>query len=213
MKKRPEPQHPGDMLKQARIRAGYEPRVVIAKLAITNDMFEALEAWEIDALPDDAHLIPILKRHTAIVSVDYDAMTKRFPRALKRSDKPSEAIEQHATDQPMFVFSSILKVAISIGVIVIVIGYLLWQGSNLSNRPRLDIFSPTETVVTTEFIELKGISSQGSQVFVNGTSVLVDENGEFTSEVVLQSGPNTISVRAVNNVGAEREEVITLIRQ
>lgn len=213
MKKRPKPKHPGDILKTARIREGYNENVVIARLGVTSDVFEALEAWEIDELPDNAHLIPILKRHAEVVGVEYSDMVKAFPHALERSAQAQSVYVTSVAPREPIVFGTLLKLAAGIGVVTVIAGYVLLQTSNLGSRPKLEISSDVVSIVQIDTLEVAGETSQGSQIFINGTPVLVDENGGFKTDVVLQEGVNEISITAVNNVGAERNETLVVIRE
>ena len=70
---------------------------------------------------------------------------------------------------------------------------------------------PDETVVDTSPIPVSGITSYKAEVSVNGELLDIDEEGDFTTLVELEEGPNVIEVIATDYEGNEKVCILTVI--
>ncbi len=68
-----------------------------------------------------------------------------------------------------------------------------------------------ESIVTTSIISVSGTTNQDAVVSVNGETVEVDEQGNFTTTVALEEGPNIIEVIASDFEGNEEGTVLAVI--
>lgn len=73
--------------------------------------------------------------------------------------------------------------------------------------PKLEVSEPAEGAVITQrkqsVISVKGKTDQGNKVYLNGQFLFVAGDGSFSGSVQLQTGDNTIAVKAVNTAGNE----------
>ena len=92
-------------------------------------------------------------------------------------------------------------------VLAVVLGYAAWQAWQLAAAPRLDLYYPSDNMVTIESsVVVSGKSSPESSVLINGSNVSLAEDGSFQSEIYLQPGNNYLQVRALNAFGHEALE-------
>ena len=77
----------------------------------------------------------------------------------------------------------------------------------------LELQSPPEeeVVVMQPTVEVRGKTVLDAVVTINGEVVPVDASGEFSANVELESGPNTITVVANDFQGNEQARVLTVI--
>ena len=68
-----------------------------------------------------------------------------------------------------------------------------------------------ESIVTTSVIPVSGTTSPDAVVSVNGEVVEIDEQGNFTTVVTLEEGPNTIEVIASDFEGNKESTVLAII--
>ncbi len=102
---------------------------------------------------------------------------------------------------PIVTSSLTVQVAIS-SAIVLALVYMLWQLSILFSSPPLEISHPVNNqVLASDYVEVVGSTSSSSQVLIEGQEVLVDSEGNFTYNLVLPVGINTISVVAQSRLG------------
>ncbi len=214
MAQRHTPKHPGDILKRARLQAGMSEKILTKRIGISKEDLEAIENWQLDKLPDNAHFLPILKRVAKTLGVSFDKLADEFPRAMKRKGAVESTVQSSDPEKQNIVLTSLLKYGVAFIFVLALVGYIIWQSSSLGAKPPLIIFQPeTNTVTSQESVQITGETGENIQVFINGTSAVVSEDGDFDSVAVLQIGTNTIEVRAVNNVGAENVQVLTLVRR
>lgn len=216
MKQRKQAKHPGDTLRQARLQGGLPEAVIARKLGIDLQTLEQLEAWQLDELPPNPYLLPLTRRYCQLVALDFTDLAQTFPEALpaNRGSELSSAQTQPVRLRRQFVLASSVRVAVLVGLVLIIFGYVLWQGSALGSRPQLDIVSPHSGItISDDTVLIEGQTSQEAQVYINGTSVLVAPNGKFEYSAVLKKGVNELRIEAVNNIGGERVEVLTLINE
>lgn len=100
-------------------------------------------------------------------------------------------------------------VSISLGIIGIVgLGVFSWMKlAPWIQGPRLELTGITtgETRDSSP-IEISGTAIHSKSVTMNGTPVMVDEMGNFRHHIVLQSGYNTIDIRATDKFGTTHHE-------
>lgn len=80
----------------------------------------------------------------------------------------------------------------------------------------LTILSPTDgSTLTSPSIKVSGITGPNADVFVNDTETRANSNGNFSVNLVLDEGDNTISVMANDNNGnyADKEITVTYAAQ
>ncbi|MBM7618235.1 subtilisin family serine protease/outer membrane protein assembly factor BamB/putative cell wall-binding protein [Bacillus tianshenii] len=70
--------------------------------------------------------------------------------------------------------------------------------------PQLEVTSPVDNMVTgKEVVDVNGTATDANlgRILVNGEEVAVDENGAFSTRIVLEEGTHTVKVEALDSVG------------
>ena len=76
----------------------------------------------------------------------------------------------------------------------------------------LEVIEPfNESVVSESVILVRGLTTPDAVVSIDGETIEVDAQGEFTVDVSLQSGPNIIQLVASNLAGEEKSALLSLI--
>ena len=76
----------------------------------------------------------------------------------------------------------------------------------------LEVTEPKdESIVTSSVIPVSGTTTQDAVVSINGGVVEVNEEGNFTTTVTLEAGPNTIEVIASDFEGNKESAVLAVI--
>lgn len=77
--------------------------------------------------------------------------------------------------------------------------------------PKIELSSPNngETFggAAQSIIEIKGKADEASEMYVNGSRIILNLDGSFSQKVPLQSGENTITVYAMDEAGNKSVEV------
>ena len=97
-------------------------------------------------------------------------------------------------------------------VIIIVLGYTLYQTRNVIAGPQLTILSPANgSTHTDSFTIIKGATQNVSKVSINDRPIFIDTDGNFADAIALLSGYNIITVKAEGRFGKEITEVLELV--
>ena len=98
-------------------------------------------------------------------------------------------------------------VALAVALPVVFVGH----GAKHAELP-LTVTSPQgESIVNTFETEVAGLTDPDAVVSVNGMLVDVDADGEFSTMVSLEEGPNSIEVIASDYEGHEASQILTII--
>lgn len=100
-------------------------------------------------------------------------------------------------------FSSILTY-IGIGIVIVVfVGYVLFQARLLISGPRVQITEEFAVVQTERQITLIGTAKNITDITINGNPIVTDAEGNFSYTIVLENGYNKTSIRAHDRYGRE----------
>lgn len=77
-----------------------------------------------------------------------------------------------------------------------------------NQKPPLSINEPDDNKVVQggdKKIKVSGKTDAAVKVFINGTQVIIDKDGNFSSDIALNDGANTLSIKAVDVASNETE--------
>lgn len=102
-------------------------------------------------------------------------------------------------------YASLLIPAI---ILIATLMYLYSQFASFQNPPDLEILEPeNNAVVKEESVNIKGRTQDDALIKISGAKIPVDENGDFTTNISLKEGSNTITVRATSTRNPSRESI------
>ncbi|MFQ5492770.1 MAG: CAP domain-containing protein [Candidatus Dojkabacteria bacterium] len=81
-----------------------------------------------------------------------------------------------------------------------------------TSGPKLKILSPTTKQTENSKITIKGETEPGSAVRVNGTALVVDENGVFKKAFKVKNGTNTFTVLSIDSSGNNTKKIVTITK-
>jgi hypothetical protein len=87
-------------------------------------------------------------------------------------------------------------------LLVLLVGYGLIEGWPLISGPRLSITSPTPDASYEDgIVEIRGRALRASVLTLNGTPLLHDQNGEFSSTLTFPRGGSILTFVATDRFG------------
>ncbi len=105
-----------------------------------------------------------------------------------------------------------IAIIIAIFVLVLILGYTLYEFQRVANGPRITITSPQNgSLISTSEVEIVGTAQNINDISLNDRKIFIDEQGNFTEEVFLAYGYNTIVLRATDKFGQKTEKILELI--
>lgn len=197
-----------------------EKRIGLAEIAkstkIQIEYLEYLENGDYNKLPADVYVRGFLKGFADYVGVNEDYLIKSFnkEKSIQKNIEGNGKEEKISKNINLSRFSVTPKIVsiffVSIFFLVLAI-YLYKNLNNFVSNPSLVILNPAvNSLIDDSEVMVKGKTDVGNDLFINNQSVLVDDEGVFTENVVLREGINTITVRSVNQFNKEATESISV---
>jgi cytoskeletal protein RodZ len=184
---------------------------------IQQSYLEYLEEGLWDKLPADVYVKGFLRSYADFLGVDEKILIRLYEREKGiKQNLSKDNSEKNKKKRPInispFIFTP-RKILVSVITILIVFGlFLLYREINsFANSPSLIILSPQNNIQTDEnSIYVEGLTDKDVYLYINGQSIFVGDDGRFKEKLTLQSGLNTINVKAVNKFDKETEESLSI---
>ncbi len=181
---------------------------------IRTKYLKLIEAGDYASLADDVYSRGYVKNYAEHLGFDTKEILKLYSqerhtydansgvnKATARTLKPIDS--QTYTMTPR----SILVVLTSLFVLIMV-GYIGWQLSQLSTPPIISLTNQEKSVVNTSYVIISGEVDGGSDMFINDSPILTTPDGSFSERVTLVDGTNQIKITAKNKFGKESTKTI-----
>jgi cytoskeletal protein RodZ len=196
--------NPGRKLVAARRKKRLARKEVAQRLNTTVSDIKQLDEWQLDKLANPERARQLVRSYARMLSLNTAEFESLVP-AVERKQPQAKSL---------FILSQRTAILGAITVALIALGFITWQTYVATAAPTLNIYEPQSgSVVTTPVSQLRGETSEQAQIFVNGISVPVDPSGVFSTELVLNPGPNTYEIKAINSFGREQTENLVIIYQ
>ena len=165
----------------------------------------AIEKGEYHKLPSPAYAQGFVRNYATYLGLSRAEITALFKREFdeKKAYKvlPDSLVAQ--SDFPLHRLRIQQSLLLAGAVLIIFLGYLLFQYRAAFIPPSLAITSPQSDSTTSKEITVSGKADPNATVYVNNQPVTVTSDGEFSKRLTLFPGNTTISIRAENRFGKE----------
>ncbi len=195
----------GGILREARVSRHYSLEQVEAATKIRCKFLEAIESDDYSKLPSLAYAKGFVKNYSAYLGLDSDTVLAFFRR--QTSEIPRATLLPKGMTEPLNKPWFYLTPGRFLGLVIALLAtvflfYFGVQYRRLNQSPRLTIESPKDQTMTTDKrVDVLGQTDPDATVTVNGFSVVVRSDGKFFSQVVLETGVNTLTVVATSRFG------------
>ena len=107
---------------------------------------------------------------------------------------------------------SILRTSIVSLLILIIIGYSLFQAQKLITGPIIEVYTPQNGATYSQtLIEIEGRAQNVAHLNLNGRKIFTDKDGHFKEKLLLSPGYNIIKLDAVDKFKKYTEKTLELI--
>jgi cytoskeletal protein RodZ len=172
--------------------------VVAAETNIPIQSLRILESNKYESLPHSIYTLGFVRRYAKFLGLSSATAARKYLLERGELPKPRQSLQRQNIKKP-WVGSRAVIVSVAAILIVVVAAYVLWQLLVLAGPPSLSINQPpSNEIISSSSVEVRGQTTPGADVYINGQGVYVDDNGEFSGTVALQSGVNTLNVEARN---------------
>ncbi len=184
---------------------------------IQQKYLEYLEEGNYKKLPADVYVKGFLRSYADFLGVEEKILIRLYEKekGIKKNlekTKPENVKVRKPINISPFVFTPKI-IAVFFGILLFLGGffYLYREMRAFSNAPKLVILNPDpNTTYNANSITVEGVTDKDAKVFINDQPVLVSDGGSFNEDLALQSGANTIIIKAVNRFGKESSQNMTI---
>ena len=195
----------GQRLQEERIRKGLTVEEVSKAIKIRPSFIIAIEKGDYTKLPSSTYAQGFVRNYIrylglseketiAVFKREFDA-EKTFrvlPEGFTRS-KDFSGRKQHI-HHTVFLF---------LGIVVIIVGYILFQYRYAFINPPLEVTSPPKNIVTNNIIVVAGKTDPNATLSVNNELVSLDSQGNFAKRIDIFPGETVLAIKATNKFGKE----------
>jgi cytoskeletal protein RodZ len=207
----------GEVLKNKRELLKKSLERVSADTKIQKRFLEYIENNQFEYFDSEVFLTGFIKIYAKYLDLDTSKVLALYRRSnpnktprntpnKKDETKPSKKLKKKPTLEPKLIITILLGI-----FLLAIFAYIGFQIYKFQRPPSLEITSPAaDSEVQTEDILVEGETDSESIIEINGTAVETNEQGEFSYEVTLKEGLNTITVKARKNNALEKVETINI---
>lgn len=193
----------GEKLYAARLRQNTDLATIAKKLHIRQEYLLSLENEEYDKLPSGLYGRQFLKEYCLYLKLNIKEILPLTPFA--EDQITNNPFSQKILRRYKFlVFPKLIRNIVFILLFCICLLYLMIYFRRLVSPPALIIEYPDKNlVVDTPLITIKGKSSPETEIKINSTSIMSEQDGSFSQEIKLKQGINNLTISAKKKYGQE----------
>ncbi|HHX58306.1 MAG TPA: helix-turn-helix domain-containing protein [Candidatus Moranbacteria bacterium] len=215
VKKKVKAQTLGEKLKEIRTESKISLDEIARVTKVRKKYLECLESGCYEQLPPDVYVKGFLKSYSSYLGLSEKDVLKLYKKEVGIQDNLKKIDLISKTKPPKFFLPTLTitpKItAGAISLILILLGgsYFYREISRFSATPYLVLTQPLgDVTVQADTLDMIGTSEQGSQVFLNGQPIAVNESGGFHETINLRQGINELEVKSINHFGNESTKKI-----
>jgi len=196
----------GGELQRARIHHGLSLADVAKETRIRSDYLKAIEEHHFDDIPyAKIYQRNFIKRYAGAVELDPQTLSGMFDELFAPDDTEGKSMEHKPAKSYHLRFPNIpriIRTILILAVVLLVVGYLVSQVNAMVSPPGLIISSPPNGAITNvQAIVVSGNTEQEIRVQINGEEITTSESGQFSEEIILSPGMNTLEIAACSKHG------------
>ena len=197
------PMRLGEIFQKAREEKNLDRRAFVRLTQIPEKYLIAIEEGKFNFLPKaKAHRLAYIRSIAKVLELPADECIVQFEKeaGLDNADlaHPLRSIKLF----PIATISIFIRNLAIASLAIFFVGYLGWQVRGVLQPPYLAVFTPVEgNVVTSPRPNILGETEKETRLTVNGQEIMVNEQGQFSADVDLSGGVNTIQISATKKHG------------
>lgn len=194
----------GEQLKNIRSTGRITLFEVSRETKIPVKYLEMIEEGRYDSLPPDVYVKGFLRGYAEFLGADPKKMIKLYQREkdiksnLSGDDKKIAPVKM--SEPVRFVVTP--RIVIASAIALIVLGgffYIYRQIGRFAAVPRLIVTEPSDGEnIEGNSVEIAGFTDKDAKLTINEQPIIVNDNGEFKENVLLQKGINAIKISSTN---------------
>ena len=107
---------------------------------------------------------------------------------------------------------SFLKITLVCALVLIIVGYSLFQAQKLLRGPIIDVYTPQNGATYNQtLIEIDGRARNVAYLNLDGRAIFTDKDGYFKEKILLSPGYNVIKLDAQDKFKTYKEKILEVI--
>jgi len=189
-----------EVLSSVRKETGADLDKAERMLKISKKYLLALEAGRYDKLPSAIYVRNFTRAYAGFLGLDTRPLLEQLQKELDITEKingnKTAAIDYQPKSR-VLVTPKLIRNFLIIILILACLSYLAWEINAIFAPPALAITNPATDLTTTDnSITIEGTTQAEAQITINNQEILADQTGHFSKQLDLQTGLNTIEVKA-----------------
>jgi len=197
----------GEILKQERKRQKKSLSQIQQRTKIPLKTLRALEEDDFDQLPPATFAKGFIKNYAQVLGLKADRLLAIFRRDWQENKKGRvvpRGLESSLKEKAFFLTPRTTFVFLVSSLVFLFLGYLGLQLRSYLLPPKLVIEKPEEDQrINKEEVEVVGQASPDASVYVNSQLVEIDQQGNFSYQLRVFPGENSLEIKVVNRRGKE----------
>ncbi len=186
----------GDILRETRQEQQLSQNEVAKELLLKPEILDAIEIGDWESLPDPAYVRGFIKNYAQLLGLDSIRLLALYRAEYDEKKFPKKLSLYRTKKGFMFTPNKLAPLIFILTAIAFVI-YIAVQYTSILAAPKLQIYTPQDDMTTTAtVIEISGSTVKDAEVAVNGQLIPVDSSGNFSFQLPLSDGKNTIEIIA-----------------
>lgn len=191
----------GELLRDKRILKELSLLDVAKKTKIKLEYLEAIENSNFSSLPSSTFAKGFLRNYASFLHLNPDTLVAMFRRDFTENDKgeiiPRGLVAPVGSKPKFFSVTFILTTIASL----VFFGFLGIQLVSWWRLPKLKLIQPQNGETYGEKVTFKGVAASDATVKVNGQLVIMDQNDQFTLDLVFPAGTHSVIIEATSRQG------------
>lgn len=206
----------GERLKKMRTDRRLGLNDVSKSTRIQAKYLQYLEDGNYAKLPADVYVKGFLRSHAQFMGVSEKSLIKQYEREQGIQKNIGNVKVEEIRREPLRLSGWAItpKMLIVFFIVLFVSAgffYLYSEINNFVSVPRLVILKPSDgSSIESASAHVTGVAEKDAIVSINDQFVMVNDKGEFSEDVGLQNGVNTITVKAKNRFDKESVQSIVV---
>ncbi len=190
----------GERLRLLRRTQAVTMDMLVTATRVQRKYLEALEWGRYDDLPDPMYTRNYIRAYARYLGADEFYFLEMYAAESARSDllAPHRLPRTRVREVLLWSWPQVFAAALTMGVFFLFLVFLVGRIAAVFTPPEILLETPiVNTVVTVPYITVEGKAlEEDVEVVVNGTTIVLREDGSFLTEVALREGPNVVHVEA-----------------
>ncbi len=200
-----------EQLKLTRQKKNFSLEEAAMAINVNLRYLRALEEGDYNLLPAGIYSLNYLREYANFLDLDYDKLLRKFKeeQRIYQSSEQRHLFTRQTVRRKYFVaVPNVLKYASIIVVAVLSLAYLWFLVQNIFLPPKLVITAPAadQTTVSKPTIVVTGKTDKETEVLINDKQAMVSALGDFSEEINLHPGVNSITI--VAQKAAKKKNII-----